>query len=510
MAFESGEKHGSNVPHTSRANAAKPPSHTLTPGAWGRGPAGRRLPSRAPDLAQAAPPANGPVTDARSAAARLLQRHARAWLRGRKERSRAAARRLLGLAAAQGHASAQYELGRMHYLGDCGPQDYAEARRLLELAVAQGHADAQEMLSLLRGKGKGQPTAEAKAALAESRRAEKLLEAERRREQEAKQTAAAAVEQERLARESASVLAAEKVRRAAAAAALEENRRRIASETAAKLAAEQAAAEAALVLVREKAALAEAAERVESRKALAARKAAAAEQAQRAEEAKRANGAEEEAKQRAKQKDAADAKKAAKQEKKVRKKAPSAFQLQHEQEERAREEQRAEELRAKELAAEQEWQRDALRAERGAVELMAAERESAELTRGGLSRSSSEVTASPALAQPDSAGRSQDSLVGEATLRGAMRSVSISEAPSSAQQVLFLTLANAGDITGRNDAPESSIGGETTCIVCMAAPKTHLAVPCAHQCACGTCAAQMQLCPYCRAPVHAWFQVRVV
>ena len=79
---------------------------------------------------------------------------------------------------------------------------------------------------------------------------------------------------------------------------------------------------------------------------------------------------------------------------------------------------------------------------------------------------------------------------------------------ASPQQVL--TLANVGDITGRNDAPESSIGGESTCIVCMARPKTHLAVPCAHQCACGTCAAQMQLCPYCRAPVQAWFEVRVV
>ena len=111
-----------------------------------------------------------------------------------------------------------------------------------------------------------------------------------------------------------------------------------------------------------------------------------------------------------------------------------------------------------------------------------------------------------------------------------MRSVSISEASSSAlaeshltsgvgqgaeaaaaaspEQVL--TLANAGDITGRNDAPESSIGGESTCIVCMARPKTHLAVPCAHQCACGPCAERMQLCPYCRAPVERWFEVRVV
>jgi len=73
-----------------------------------------------------------------------------------------------------------------------------------------------------------------------------------------------------------------------------------------------------------------------------------------------------------------------------------------------------------------------------------------------------------------------------------------------------LTLADVGDITGRNDVPESSMGGETTCIVCMAHPKTHLAVPCAHQCACGACAEQMQTCPYCRAPVREWLQVRIV
>ena len=110
-----------------------------------------------------------------------------------------------------------------------------------------------------------------------------------------------------------------------------------------------------------------------------------------------------------------------------------------------------------------------------------------------------------------------------------MRSVSISEAPSSApaeshptsgvgqgaeavaasaQQVL--TLADVGDVTGRNEVPESTIGGETTCIVCMERPKTHLAVPCAHQCACGPCAEQMPLCPYCRAPVQGWLEVRVV
>jgi len=81
-------------------------------------------------------------------------------------------------------------------------------------------------------------------------------------------------------------------------------------------------------------------------------------------------------------------------------------------------------------------------------------------------------------------------------------------AAASPAQVLML--ANVGDITGRNDAPASSFGGESTCIVCMSRLKTHLAVPCAHQCVCGTCAARMQLCPYCRAPVQAWFEVRVV
>ena len=47
--------------------------------------------------------------------------------------------------------------------------------------------------------------------------------------------------------------------------------------------------------------------------------------------------------------------------------------------------------------------------------------------------------------------------------------------------------------------PESTIGGETTCIVCMARPKSHIAVPCGHLCVCGVCAERMQDCPYCTA-----------
>ena len=73
-----------------------------------------------------------------------------------------------------------------------------------------------------------------------------------------------------------------------------------------------------------------------------------------------------------------------------------------------------------------------------------------------------------------------------------------------------LALADAGDITGRAAVPESTVGGETTCIVCMARPKSHIAVPCGHQCVCGVCAERMQDCPYCRAPAQQWVHARVV
>ena len=75
-----------------------------------------------------------------------------------------------------------------------------------------------------------------------------------------------------------------------------------------------------------------------------------------------------------------------------------------------------------------------------------------------------------------------------------------------------LTLADVGNITGRvnDEVPESTIGGQTTCIVCMLGPKSHLAVPCGHQLACERCAAQMKICPYCCEPVREWVMARVV
>ena len=71
-----------------------------------------------------------------------------------------------------------------------------------------------------------------------------------------------------------------------------------------------------------------------------------------------------------------------------------------------------------------------------------------------------------------------------------------------------VSLADAHFEARRPDAPESTVGGETTCIICFSDLKSHLAYPCGHRCACAGCAAQMTQCPVCREPVVTWVHVR--
>ena len=73
----------------------------------------------------------------------------------------------------------------------------------------------------------------------------------------------------------------------------------------------------------------------------------------------------------------------------------------------------------------------------------------------------------------------------------------------------MMSLAAAQFDTGRRAVPESTIGGQTTCIVCFVNPKSHAAVPCGHKCACGDCSALVRECPVCRNPVREWMHVRV-
>jgi TPR repeat protein len=63
--------------------------------------------------------------------------------------------RLWRLAAAQGHALAQFNFGCMFRDGQGVAQDYAEAVRLYRLSAAQGHADAQLNLGVRLQNGQG-------------------------------------------------------------------------------------------------------------------------------------------------------------------------------------------------------------------------------------------------------------------------------------------------------------------------------------------------------------------
>ena len=61
------------------------------------------------------------------------------------------------LAAEQGNAKAQYNLGVMHDKGQGVPEDYAEAVKWYRLAAEQGNAKAQYNFGAMYAKGQGLP-----------------------------------------------------------------------------------------------------------------------------------------------------------------------------------------------------------------------------------------------------------------------------------------------------------------------------------------------------------------
>jgi TPR repeat protein len=71
--------------------------------------------------------------------------------------------RFFRLAAEQGNASAQFELGNMHQFGEGVPQNYAEAAKWFRLAAEQGHTEAQLYLGNLHQNGLGVPKNDAEA-----------------------------------------------------------------------------------------------------------------------------------------------------------------------------------------------------------------------------------------------------------------------------------------------------------------------------------------------------------
>ena len=101
---------------------------------------------------------------------------------------------------------------------------------------------------------------------------------------------------------------------------------------------------------------------------------------------------------------------------------------------------------------------------------------------------------------------SEERVAAVVAANAAAAAVEVLERPAS---LPVMSLASAQFDTGRRAVPESTIGGQTTCIVCFVNPKSHAAVPCGHQCVCGDCAAKMNECPVCRASAREWMHVRV-
>ena len=425
-------------------------------------------------------------------------------------------------------------LGKMHFNGEGGPTDVVEARRLLELAAAQDHAGvraALEVVNKASDERRAKKTSDADAMmallLAEDTEEKKKGAAKSKKNKKkggAKSTSppSATPSTSGGGGASAADTSDAALRAAMAAGELEgllaaiEEHREIASELVLREAEERAAAvgkaqraAAQRVAAAQKVA-AERAEAAEKKRAAAERAAVEKAAAERA-VAKRAAAAE-----------AAEMKRAA-----------------------------AEREEAERAAAEQAAEQAAL--EKAVAQSMASLQADEERRLQLLAAAS--LANAAAVAPPDSAGggrlsqwlgtaepvTGQGRPVGLPAIDEALQGVRLSEtpvAPPDASQLWFAggagrgaepaesgaaaavaaasaqpgfrSLADIGDITGRNNVPESSLGGETTCIVCFVHPKTHLAAPCGHQCVCGPCAARMQTCPYCRAPVQLWVQQRMV
>ena len=88
------------------------------------------------------------------------------------QKSHKAARLWYERAAEQGHATAQCDLGLMHYNGEGGPVSMEQARVWYGRAAEQGHASSQYNLGLMHHKGKGGPVSMEQARVWYGRAAE--------------------------------------------------------------------------------------------------------------------------------------------------------------------------------------------------------------------------------------------------------------------------------------------------------------------------------------------------
>ena len=73
----------------------------------------------------------------------------------------------------------------------------------------------------------------------------------------------------------------------------------------------------------------------------------------------------------------------------------------------------------------------------------------------------------------------------------------------NAHGVLARAEAGAALSDLRDEAAElkATLADATSCVVCFGAPRSVVLLPCTHACLCRTCAAKLEACPGCRAPI---------
>ena len=91
------------------------------------------------------------------------------------------------------------------------------------------------------------------------------------------------------------------------------------------------------------------------------------------------------------------------------------------------------------------------------------------------------LSSTAALATGDGAVCAVAHLLGQASLQVPAGSFDVGAMAAAVAPTAVTSLADAQFHTGRPEAPESTIGGQSTCIVCFTNPKSHAAVPCGHQ-----------------------------
>ena len=67
---------------------------------------------------------------------------------------------------------------------------------------------------------------------------------------------------------------------------------------------------------------------------------------------------------------------------------------------------------------------------------------------------------------------------------------------SLAQAISIDQAAEQGAASGQVQDPDSE-----SCVVCLDEAKSHVLVPCGHQCVCGSCGERLAQCPVCRQAV---------